>query len=367
MNTIKAILPIFRIFQLIGLNLVSVNSTFKKIALRNFLKIYSWLHIIIRLIVFCFTLITNHFYIRNNDYKIVSSIDTVLICGVRLLEIAILFESLIKRNKEKEFFENLLEIDDILKNRFNVDLKYNNLRRFVCIQLIIWICIFVSGEACILYLARDNVAYFYFCLTYLIPFITSSLSYFQIIILVNLIKYRFHVMIKLISDMKHFEIDAFDWTQEKSSKNVFVSDFSGKFHENLNALHDTYFFDRLVIIRDLYHRLWNQTNLINIRFRCTMVCNIGNDFVSLLSNFYWMFMCLLKNEISLNVSVISCFLWSLINIFHIVMLCKKCHNTAENAKQIAHVTHCIEHVASNSKLSSFVSISKHMKICGTFS
>lgn len=358
MNTIKAILPIFRVFQLFGLNLVSINSTFKTFSLRYFLKIYSWLHIIIRLIVFCFTLITNHFYIRNNEYKIVSSIDTVLICGVRLLEISILLESLIKRDIEKKFIENLLKIDDILKSRFNIDLKYNNQRRLVCIQLIIWMCIFLFGEACILYLARGNVAYFYFCLTYLLPFITSSLSYFQIIILVNLIKYRFHVLIKLISEMEHFEIDDFDWKPEKSSKNVFVSDFSGKFHENLNALRDTYFFDRLDIIRDLYHRLWNQTNLINERFRCTMVGNIGNDFVSLLSNFYWMFMCLLKHEISLNVSVISCFLWSLINILHILMLCKTCHNTAEYASQIAHVTHCIKHVASNSKLSSFVSITK---------
>lgn len=125
-------------------------------------------------------------------------------------------------------------------------------------------------------------------------------------------------------------------------------------YENINAIHDTYSFDRLIIARNLYHRLWNESNLINERFRYSMICNIGNDFVSILSNFYWIFMSLLRNNLLRNVSVFGCISWSFISIFHILTLFKTCHNTAEQASKIVHVIRRLKHATNQSKLSSFV-------------
>lgn len=355
MSAIEAIQSIFRVFQLFGLSAVSILSNTSKISIGSLFKIYSLLHIGIRVMIFLYAIISNQFFIRNNEYKIVSAIDTVLICGIRLVEIAILMEAFLKRRKEKQFMDELTEIDEILRSRFNIDMKYDDLKRSAYTLSIIWLCIFMFCQGFILYLAHGSSAYFYFCLTYFPPFFISSISYFQIITWTNLIRYRFEVLNRLIKDIdcdQNFE--DINWKPIKGVKNMFIREISGKLHESFDSLYETHLFDRFIIIRNLYYRLWNQTEVINERFRCSMVFNIGNDFVSLLSNFYWMFMCMLGINISLNISVVGCFLWSLINIFHITMLSNTCHNTALQASQIAHVTHCIKHVTLNSKLSAFV-------------
>lgn len=363
MSAIEAIQSIFRVFQLFSLSVVSILPNTSKISIGILFKIYSLLHIGIRVTIFLYASISNQFFIRNNEYKIVSAIDTVLICGIRLVEIAILVEAFVKRKKEKQFMDDLVEIDKIIRSHFNIDMKYDDLKRSTCILSIIWLCTFLFGQGFILYLAHESSAYFYFCLTYLPPFFISSISYFQIITCTKLIRYRFLVLNRLIKDMdcdQHYE-DA-NWKPIKGVKNMFIREISGKLHESFDPLYETHLFDRFIIIRNLYYRLWNQTEVINERFRCSMVFNIGNDFVSLLSNFYWMFMCMLGSEISINISVVGCLLWSLINIFHILMLSNTCHNTAVQASQIAHVTHCIKHVTLNSKLSAFVRIKKKIII-----
>lgn len=359
MSAIEAIRPIIRVFQLFALSTVPVpvpvKSKHKRISLDEYFKIYSLLNIVFRVIIFLYASIANHFFIRQTEYKIIAAIDTVLISGIRLVEISILVEAFLGRANEKRFIKNLIEIDEILRIRFNIDMKYGDLRRSAFKLSIIWICIFVFAQGIILYLAYGSSAYFYFCLTYLPPFLTSSISYFQIITWTNLIRYRFCVLNRLINDMaRDSHCDQVNWIPMKGFRNMFVNEVAGKTYKNYNPMYEAHLFDHFVTIRSIYHRLWNQTDVINRRFRCSMVVNIGNDFVSLLSNFYWMFMCMLRPNVTLNISVVGSFLWSLINIFHISMLCKICHNTAKQASQIAHVTHCIQHVTLNSKLSSFV-------------
>lgn len=351
MKGTTSIQRILHIFQWFGLSLIPVTS--EKRPSHDYYKFYSLFHIAIRVIILIYAAITNQFFIRNSELKIVSAIDTVLICGIRLVEIILLMESLSKREKEKQFFDELLRIDNVLKTRFHIDMI--DFRRDAHLS-IIWLCIFAFAEISILYLARENAAYFYFCLTYLLPFITSSLSYFQIITWTKQIEYRFNALIQLLNDMNSDENEfaAHNW-QPEIVKNTISCDLSGNLNENIHSINDTYLVNRLIIACDLYHRLWNETNLINERFRCSMVCNIGNDFVSILSNSYWMFMSLLKSNFSQNVSVFGCILWSCLSIFHILMLCKTCHSTAERATKIAHVIHCIKHVTHKSKLSSFVS------------
>lgn len=115
-----------------------------------------------------------------------------------------------------------MQIDNILQTRLHINIKYVDLHRNALSQSIMWLCIFVFAEICILYLARENAAYFYFCLTYLLPFVTSSLSYIQIITWVKQIKQRFDVLIQLISDMDsgENEITELNAEAEKCVRNI---------------------------------------------------------------------------------------------------------------------------------------------------
>lgn len=364
MNPIQSILPLIRVFQFFCLSPVSVLSNFRFCA-SFFFKVCSVLQIIVRATIFLSTILSDELFIRKNEYQIVATIDTVLICVVRLLEITILIEALIKRKLEIKFMENLQQIDEIIKNRLHVDSDYGALYRYCVLSISIWIGIFLLAEGTLIYLSYKNSNYFYFCLTYLPPFFVSSLTYFQIIIWVNLIKYRFKILKRFIDGMeRETKTEREHSCGTGTNSIIFVKplhslfhrggDFDRKLHSNLNSIHDAYLFDRFIIVRDLYQRLWDQTNLVNERFRWSMVVNIGNDFISLLSNFYWMIICLLDYSICRNMSVAGCFLWSFINISHIFALCRMCHHTVDQAAAIANTIHHVKFVANSPKLSSFV-------------
>lgn len=368
MNTIQALLPIFRVFQLICLSPIAIIAKKLKIYANKSLAIYSSLHIGLRIAIFLYTLLSDSLFIRRNDSRIVATIDTVLICGVRLLEILIWLEALIKRQHQVKFLENLLEIDEIFRNCLYADLKYDQLRRRAFIKLIVWIGTFLTIEGLIIALTYKNTTtvHFYYCLIYLLPFFVSSLTYFQIIICVDLIRYRFRVLKHIISIMDNNEQP---FTQEinnivaepnyftrKVLKTLFNSDFGDKIHANFDSTYEIHVFERFAIIRNLYFRLWEQTNLINERFQWSMVVNIGNDFSSLLANIYWMLMCMLNNSICQDMSITASFMCVIINVLHVFMLSKVCHNTVVEASNVAYAVHHINFVANSPKLSAFVRI-----------
>lgn len=348
MNTIQAILPLIRVFQCFCLSPVSVFENFQ-FSVSFIFKIYSILQITIRLSIFVHGVITNKLFIRKNEYQIVAVIDTVLICGVRLLEIIILTEAFLKRYMDIKFMENIQQIDDILKNRLHIAINCRNLYRNSLIAITIWIGTFVFIAATIAYLSYGT--YFYFCLIYLPPFFVSSLTYFQIIIWINLIQNRFKMLRCFLNDLKYTNDTETDYMMIRPFQTLLANDF---YNRKMNLNSDANIFSGFVIARDLYNRLWDQTNLVNERFQWSMVINIGNDFVSLLSNFYWMLICMLNYSICRDISIVGCFFWSLINILHIFTLCRMCNRTVNEAAGIAYAIHSIKCVINSTRLSSFV-------------
>lgn len=342
MNVVQSIKPVTRVFQSFGLSVAS-SVKFKKHSFEHFLKIYSILHITLRVAVFSYTLATDQFFIRSIKLPMFKTIDTVLVCAVRVIEIVNMVEALIKFREEQKFMDNLLEIDDILMHHFDVDIKPKQLRRASMKRLFTWTCIIIIFLLGIIYLSIGNDQYLCLWLTFIPPFLTSSLTYFQIITWVELIKYRLNKINQLVRNLNN-------------DRHLITTDIFGSIHGSLDTVHDSRILDRCVIFCDLYRRMWMQANLVNDRFKCSMVFNIGNDFVSLVSNLYWIFMCILKKSGSDEISSGSSFLLSFISIFHIWMLSGACHSTAEEATRTAHAIHCIRQATYNTQLNLFVSI-----------
>lgn len=365
MNTTEALRPVTRIFQLFGLS-VTAPCKFKNISSSRIIKCYSFLLIALRIGVFVHSIAMNRFVIRSEGTirGLTTTIDVALMSGIRLLEIIILVEAFVKIRQEKQFMQNFLEIDNIIMHHFNIDLKSHELKLSTIKRLIIWVCTFGTIVSVNLFLAYTHSSLFFYYAIYAISFTTASFTYFQIIIWADLIRYRLHIVNRVINDLNNEQ----NKIMHQKSDEIILNKSNGVHsnrktnglnnnnvnNNNVDTIYEANVFNQFGIICDLYDRLWVQTNLINERFKCAMVLNIGNDFVLLVSNIYYFFDCLRYHPCPMATTFIF-FLSTILNIFHVAMLSRTCHHTSDEAILIAHGIHKNSMVINNKKFSSFVS------------
>lgn len=371
MDPIQALWPITAVLHVFGL---SVPSSCK---FNNYLtKFYFLLFIGLRCGIFAYTLWRNQLFLRSNESVIMMVIDIFSICNVRLLEIIILIEAFSRVRQEKQLMDDFLEIDEIFSSQLNADLKYNQLRRSVLKRFTIWMCTFIFVSGCAVLFAYHTPNFMYF-LTYMPPYFTASLTYFQIIMWIDLIRYRLHALNRLLYELNTNQTSTIEIKRKRSDAISIYSkgtpspkpppppplicatiiDIFGQNNECYTST-AAYKCEQFTIFCDLYRRLWAQTQRINERFKCTMVLNIGNDFISFVLNLYLVFVCILELKTHAHV-LVSDFFRLPLSIFHIWMLSRACDKTVQESLKIGYELHNIKNVAENSKLSSNVS---HLEI-----
>lgn len=356
MNAIEALRPVTCVFQIIGLS-VGAFCEFKNIPFECVIKCYSILLIVIRFSSFCYFSIKYKFFVDTdiNQMNLAMAINVVQICSMHFLEMAILIEAFVKAHQEEKLTRNLLEIDSILINQFNIDLKTSELRRSEIKRLFTWICIFafISGFYLqILYYTE----HFGYSLSYIPSLFTASLTYFQIIIWVDLIRYRLHILNRLIRDQDCQEIMKKSKTDRLKDIPLQIvvnhDDQSRNDKSNYDKNYDEQIFEHFWIFDDLYHRLWIQTDLVNKRYKFSLVLNIGNDFILLVSQLYFVVKGLIKFQ--------SCpffkmhILESIMHVLHLVILSRAGQHLTDESLQIAYGIHRNKRSRINTKLSSFV-------------
>lgn len=89
---------------------------------------------------------------------------------------------------------------------------------------------------------------------------------------------------------------------------------------------------KIFIIRDIYGRLYELTNQINGYFGVSMLINIGNDFISITSNCYWIFISFKEFTSSTTyILQIACSaVWSIPHILNILVLANICEQTVKS-------------------------------------
>lgn len=368
MNTTEALRPVTRAFQLFGLS-VTAPCKFKAISSNRMIKCYSALLIALRIAVFLHSVATGRFIMRPESFVrgLTTTIDIALMSGIRLLEIIILVEAFVKIRQEKQFMQNFLEIDNIIMHHFSIDLKSRELKVSTIKRLIVWVCTFSVIVGVNLFLAYKTSLFVYNAV-YAISFATASLTYFQIITWADLIRFRLHIVNRVITNLNNEQNKIM---QQKSDEIILnksnglhsnrrtngLNNNGNSNSNNADTIYEANVFNQFGVICDLYDRLWIQTNLVNDRFRCAMVLNIGNDFVLLVSNIYFFFDCLRYHLCPMNATVIF-FMSTILNIFHVAMLSRTCHHTSDEAILIAHGIHKNSMVINNKKFSSFVSFNQ---------
>lgn len=321
MNTIEALQLFISVLQFFGLSATRF-SAFKFISIHRIIKYYSLLLIAARVccaLMFCHMPPNRKFDL----YVDIISTDFTLFC-----DISALIEAFAKARLEEKFMENCLEIDNILIQHFGIDLKMNELRKSTVKRLLIWICL--TGTLSIWLLVRHyNFKYFSYALIGILATFTLTLAFFQIITLTDLIRYRLHVLIRLINQLKY------DHQREE-----------------IDANDDSQHFDEICILYDLYNRLWKQSNRLNERYKYTMLLSIANNFVRLVGVLYFCFKCWKKpKECGFSSSAImSC----LMNVFRLSMISTAGQNVVDESRKVAYALHRNGFIRSSIKLNSFV-------------
>lgn len=359
MNTIESLQPVTSAFQLLGLS-VAQFSTLRNLPLHCVIKCYSLLLIAIRFAIFCFVLLKYELPAERD--KITSVIyASVMVCSY-LRETSILIEAFFKARQEEAFMGNFVEIDDTLMRHFDVDLKMNELRKSAFKQLIIWTCI-IGIESIYHLQMHYDTGYFPHEFICTLSQFTASFVYFQTVTWAGLIRYRLHLVNRIINKLKCEHNEKIE--NRKSNKPPQISNTSNESdeymactdqieiaNESISDVDDAHVSDQLCTLCDLYNRLWLQTNRLNERFKFSMVLNIGHDFAYLVAQLYYIFTCLRKINTCqfIATDIVTC----LINTFHLSMLSRAGQNVADEALQVAYEIHRNKFIRCSMKLNSFV-------------
>ncbi|XP_067635490.1 putative gustatory receptor 2a [Eurosta solidaginis] len=101
---------------------------------------------------------------------------------------------------------------------------------------------------------------------------------------------------------------------------------------------------RLHIIRDLYNRLWELTAHVNRNFGFSLLTNVGNDLLAIISNSYWIFINFnnYSNTMEQLLQSTSNALLSLPHMFNVLSLALLCEETLQKTTEIAYGLHNLE-------------------------
>lgn len=362
---VKCVKPLFHLLQLFALSPFSFKTEKCRPETDWRFVCYSLAGITVRIAILVCVFCSGHFLTRENQTQITSIIDTVLICFVRLLEIVIMVESLIKRSKQIQYLHYCGFVDEAITEKLLIDMHYHRLRQGTIRSAAIWFVAFFAAQGIIIWMSMvETIHYVLFCSLYAQSFFASSLNYFQMIFYVKLLRFRIHVVNRTLEDLSNDHRMCvmprkYNFKVTRVAHRVdLIDDSQVKTVNATKSADENYILEKLVTLRTLYQQLWEQSIRINRQFQWSLPLNIGNDFFSLLSNCYWVFLFLLKSEKSteITMSTIRCLTWAILNIVHIFMLSKQCHKTSVAAAQVPISLHKIRNftTSSNMKFNAFI-------------
>lgn len=305
MNQLYSFLPSIRVLQFFGISPFGVNKDYYPTPNRN-LRIYSFIQITIFAIALIGVMYERDLYLNGRNNSVGNTVDFVQLTGIRIAHFVILCESLIQNKSLIKFFKNLCEIDMMLKKvEIDIDfqLEYRTNFKLLCFMLVFYF----GMELIVLSILTIRVEYRMvgYWLSYLLPYLVSCFRYYQVINCVWFIKKRFQYLNDKLEELK---------MKHKMLKDVPSMNVLGKskFVATIGFVEESYFkiystankqqrnpksmpikdFEHLILMRKLYDKLYIISTMINYSFGLSNLVNIGNDFVAITSNCYFVFLSL---------------------------------------------------------------------------
>lgn len=321
MSLIKALLPLIRPLQITSLNPFSVTSSLNYFTSIRF-NLWSISSILLLIMLIIHGILDSDFYTRSQT-SIEKTIFFIKLCSVRLAHITVLIESFVQRKNLIEMINILSSIDLTLKTKLGIDVGHKGLKKLVLNCLVIGIAFFILIECSVLAIFLDHfpLSFISFWIASLCSFLVVCLRYLQIIIFVHIVQTRLSI---ININLSKIDTETLDESREKL---VSIVGHLEEDNQNILKSRSKKFknFDEIVVLRVLFGKLWDVSQLINTCFGTSLLVCIGNDFGTVTLNGYWMYLSYKKSK---NVSILcSIGLWSLTHVMCLLFIAGFCFST----------------------------------------
>lgn len=311
------------VFQILSLSQVDFNMVEKKIMKNRFLQFYSWLVLIIEILTLIYGIFLGN---TNNGFmtEVTNTVAWILLIGIRVVNVTAIIESLMSIKNQQLFFEYIQNIDKTIEHSLNYKFDHKKARLKSILYGLAILSLYLVCELFILgsfftYQHKDKELTISYWIQYLLPLLLSGSRYFQIFFYVNLINQR---IIK-INDFLH-EIKLVQDSLPVATVKLF--NINSKGQQGVG-------FVRLLAIRQLYNSLYKLTNVFNKCFGLSILISVGNDFLSITSNCYWIFLQASSNSVGNVLRILASTAWTIPHLFTIIMIASTCHKAAQNVSK----------------------------------
>lgn len=325
----KTIILPFRIFQTFSLCPFGLHNKPLLPVSKTYLRNIAIAAIVIYTALFIHGLFITDKYINYSQKPFQYYFDFFYMTLSRLLLLIILVESLLKRNLNIKFFENIHKADTILVEKLSANLAFDQNRKLNNLRTGVWLVVFIitSGTTLICWIvSNDQLSIMYWALL-LVPSLMATMRYFQMITYVNLTKIRFQVINKLVKSF--YSLDPINSKKGNVVDKNLLHTMS-KISDDRSAEVEKYvIFKNLIELRQVYILLYDATEMINELFRWSVPINIAKDFIDTLTCVYWTFLWILKPSMPTMHMTVASIAIIVIHMFHIMSVSNECHYTVE--------------------------------------
>lgn len=250
------------------------------------------------LLICIFAILSGYsFYFNELGDNLESTVNFLLLALVNFTILITLLESVWKRKAQSEIWENFQAIDDILQNKFSHTIQVHLRRHFATVFLLYVLFLTVILGVDVVIILRSHatedlktLAYYFAGYTF------SSMRYLQSIYVIWMIRKRLGFLNKTLTDI----------IAQKEKTQIATVSFSSTIHTirslgmgmEKRSSSKVVPFDPTMVqlpieltaldaLRDVYHKLWINSQLFNRAFGLSVLVNIGYDFLALTTNLYW--------------------------------------------------------------------------------
>lgn len=246
--------------------------------------------------------------------------------GIRLTFIVTLLEAIFKRHHKITLLRQIKEIDEIFSKVFGVDLQLDkNYRKNV------WRVVGHVGFAFTMQLSdlitrlqHGEGVFIGYWLSYIIPFLTSTVCYLEVYAMIDLVEIRLKKLNELTGKFKlsSTQQTKFVATVFHATKLTVSSDLS-----------------MLVKLKDLHDRLWNTINTINDCYGFALLMNVVNDIVSITASTFLLYISFQKY---IPWEICSSIFSGIVHFTNIILLSNVCDRLIDTSRQTPLLVHRID-------------------------
>ncbi|XP_017092933.2 putative gustatory receptor 2a [Drosophila bipectinata] len=250
------------------------------------------------------------------------TVDFIQLVGMRVAHLVVLLEALWQRKAQRELFAELGEIESLLVKELHADVDSGRkrLRRQLGRQAVWLLWGYAISQSLILCAKLLGPGHYFpvYWIYYLLPLMVCGLRYFQIFTAVQIVRWHLDLLLQSL--------------QQLQVKAVVLGDHGGECLEAENMA-----MKRLSAVRIIYQRVWALVSLLNRGFGISMLLLVGNDFLAITSNCYWIFLRFRQSDASLGdiLNILASALWSAPHLGNVLILSLLCDRATQCCTRLA--------------------------------